>query len=64
MLCNKISKNPRKGFLQSLDWGMNKNKYEQFFELYITQAFFCPLSWNLIPPVPEIAVSMSQCPWW
>ena len=45
MLCNKISKNPRKGFLQLLDRGMNKIKKKQYmFEPYVTQAFFRPRS--------------------
>ena len=46
MLSNKMSENPRKVFLQSLDRGMNKINKQIFFELYITQAFFCPLSQN------------------
>ena len=48
MLCNKISENPRKGFLPLLDRGMKKNikKTQYIFEPYITQAFFCPRSWN------------------
>ena len=43
----KISKNPQKGFLKSpciVGWTKLKNDY--IFELYITQAFFCPRSWN------------------
>ena len=31
MLCNKISENPRKGFLQLLDRGMNKVKKQIYF---------------------------------
>ena len=31
MLCNKISENPRKGILQSLDRGMNKNQKTNIF---------------------------------
>ena len=47
MLCNKISENPREGFLQLLDRGMNKIlKKEYIFEPYVTKAFFCPRSWN------------------
>ena len=43
MLCDNISVNPQKGSLQSLDRGMNKIKKRIFL---LTQAFFCPLSWN------------------
>ena len=41
MLCNKISENPRKYFLQLLARGMDKIKNEYIFEPYVTQAFFC-----------------------
>ena len=47
MLCNKISENPRKGFLQMLARGMTKFKNEYIFERFVTQAFFCPRSWNV-----------------
>ena len=42
MLFNKISENPRKGFLQLLAQGMYKIKKTIFFffELHITQASF------------------------
>ena len=42
MLCNKISENPRKGFLQLLARGMNKIKKRIYFEPYVTQVFFAP----------------------
>ena len=42
----KISENPRKSFLQSLDRGMNKIRKRYIFELYMTQAFFFPQSQN------------------
>ena len=46
-LCNKIYENPRKGFLQLLTRGLTKLKNEYIFEPYVTQAFFCPRSWNV-----------------
>ena len=46
MLCNKNSENPRKGFYNRGIGGWTKSKNEYFFELSITQAFFCPFSWN------------------
>ena len=39
----KISENPRKGFFYNR---RTKSKNEYIFELYITQALFCPLSQN------------------
>ena len=47
MLCNKISENPRKGFLQLLNRGMKKknkkkNIYIYKFEPYVTKAFIVP----------------------
>ena len=46
MWCNRISENPRKGFHNRWIGGWTKSKNEYYFELYITKAFFCPLSWN------------------
>ena len=51
MLCNKIFENPRKGFLQSLDRGINQIKKRIFFELY-THAFLPSSHGILLPPVP------------
>ena len=43
----KISENPRKGFFTIAGLGgWTKFKNEYIFELYITQASFCPVSWN------------------
>ena len=39
-------KSTKSFYFQSLDRGMNKIKTEYIFELYITQAFFCPMSQN------------------
>ena len=41
-LCNKISENPRKGFLQALDWGMNKIKKGIFFRNLHHSSFLLP----------------------
>ena len=46
MLCNKISKNPQKGFLQSLGRGINEQNQKTNIFSNITQVFFCPMSWN------------------
>ena len=41
----KFLKIPEKVFNYRWIGGWAKSKNEYFFELYITQAFFCPLSW-------------------
>ena len=46
MLCNKISENPRKGFLQLLARGMNKIKKRIYFRTLRHSSF-------LLPPVME-----------
>ena len=46
MLCNKISENPRKGFLQLLARGMNKIKKRIYFRTLRHLSF-------LLPPVME-----------
>ena len=46
MLCNKISENPRKGFLQLLARGMNKIEKRIYFRTLRHSSF-------LLPPVME-----------
>ena len=62
MLCNKISENPRKGFLQLLARGINKIKNEYIFEPYLTQAFFCTRSWNVSRSFWDTLVPILQTP--
>ena len=47
----KISENPRKGFLQSLGWGMNKIKKRIYFLTLHHSSFFCLCHGILLPPV-------------
>jgi len=42
MLCHKIAENPRKGFLQSLDRGMNKIKKQIYFRTLHHSSFLLP----------------------
>ena len=42
MLYNKISENPRKGFLQLLDWGMSKIKKRICFRTLSHSSFLLP----------------------
>ena len=43
MLCNKISEIRKKFFFTIAGLGEEQNKNENFFELYITQAFFAEI---------------------
>ena len=43
-MCIKISENPVKRFFTIAGWTKLQNEY--IFEPYVTQAFFCPRSWN------------------
>ena len=47
MLCNKISENPRKGFLRLLARGMNKIKKKRIYFRTLRHSSF------LLPPVME-----------
>ena len=42
MMCNKISENPRKGFLQLLERGMNKIKRRIYFRTLRHSSFLLP----------------------
>ena len=56
MSCNKISENPRKGFLQSLDQGMNKIKKNIFLNFTSLKLSLALCHGILQPSIPEIAV--------